>query len=512
MEKINKSQKWPIILFTIGVFMAGLDNGIISTALTIIYESFGVSPSWGAWSITLYTLGIAISVPIIGKLSDNYGRRRLFIIEIALFGLGSLLVALSPNFVFLLIARFIQAIGGGGIFIIGSSHILATMPKNKQGKALGLLGAMHGLSAVIGPNLGAVILKLTGAWQWMFLINIPIALFLIILGYLKMPETKAQQRKRLDLKGTVLLTLSILALMFGITNIDSSNMSESLLSISVYPLILLSILLFIWLIKYEQYLEEIKADPIFSANLLKQGQFQITLVLGLFSGGFLAGIIFIPSYVQQVLHIPVENAGFWMTPLALASGIGAGLGGFLTDKLGAKLTVTISGIIGVMGFVMFPIFVTNGLIFVIASILAGVGLGMMLGAPLNSLIGETAQESQYGSALGTLSLIRQIGLTLFPTIFAGFITSSTLKVEPLLFKEYGELAKKIINDKGNEVTEGFSLLLNNINQLSDTNLKNEMLQTVTRIFKTGYDQMFYTSAALAFFVMLLGIYLLMKEK
>lgn len=512
MEKINKSQKWPIILFTIGVFMAGLDNGIISTALTIIYESFGVSPSWGAWSITLYTLGIAISVPIIGKLSDNYGRRRLFIIEIALFGLGSLLVALSPNFVFLLIARFIQAIGGGGIFIIGSSHILATMPKNKQGKALGLLGAMHGLSAVIGPNLGAVILKLTGAWQWMFLINIPIALFLIILGYLKMPETKAQQRKRLDLKGTVLLTLSILALMFGITNIDSSNMSESLLSISVYPLILLSILLFIWLIKYEQYLEEIKADPIFSANLLKQGQFQITLVLGLFSGGFLAGIIFIPSYVQQVLHIPVENAGFWMTPLALASGIGAGLGGFLTDKLGAKLTVTISGIIGVMGFVMFPIFVTNGLIFVIASILAGVGLGMILGAPLNSLIGETAQESQYGSALGTLSLIRQIGLTLFPTIFAGFITSSTLKVEPLLFKEYGELAKKIINDKGNEVTEGFSLLLNNINQLSDTNLKNEMLQTVTRIFKTGYDQMFYTSAALAFFVMLLGIYLLMKEK
>jgi len=512
LEKINKSQKWPIILFTIGVFMAGLDNGIISTALTIIYESFGVSPSWGAWSITLYTLGIAISVPIIGKLSDNYGRRRLFIIEIALFGLGSLLVALSPNFVFLLIARFIQAIGGGGIFIIGSSHILATMPKNKQGKALGLLGAMHGLSAVIGPNLGAVILKLTGTWQWMFLINIPIALFLIIFGYLKIPETKAQQSKRLDLKGTALLTLSILTLMFGITNIDSSNMSESLLSISVYPLLLLSIFLFIWLIKYEQYLEEIKEDPIFSANLLKQRQFQITLILGLFSGGFLAGIIFIPSYVQQVLNIPVENAGFWMTPLALASGIGAGLGGYLTDKLGAKLTVTISGVVGVIGFLMFPIFVTNGLMFVIASILAGVGLGMMLGAPLNSLIGETAKESQYGSALGTLSLMRQIGLTLFPTIFAGFITSSTLKVEPILFKEYGELAKKIINDNGNEATEGFTLLLNNISQLSDTNLQNEMLQTVTRIFKIGYDQMFYTSATLAFFVMLLGIYLLIKEK
>src|SRR5690625_4159839 len=116
--------------------MAGLDNGIIGTALTTINEFFGVSPSWGAWTITLYTLGIAISVPIIGKLSDRYGRKRMFLIEITLFGLGSLFVALSPNFTALLLSRFIQAIGGGGIFIIGSSHILATMPKEKQGKAL----------------------------------------------------------------------------------------------------------------------------------------------------------------------------------------------------------------------------------------------------------------------------------------------------------------------------------------------------------------------------------------
>src|SRR5690625_7110139 len=96
-RNIHSSQSWPIFLFTIGVFMAGLDNGIISTALTTINESFNVSPSWGAWSITLYTLGVAISVPIIGKFADRYGRRRLFIIEIFLFGLGSLLVALRDR-------------------------------------------------------------------------------------------------------------------------------------------------------------------------------------------------------------------------------------------------------------------------------------------------------------------------------------------------------------------------------------------------------------------------------
>src|SRR5699024_7300707 len=243
-KKTNTSQGWAIALFTIGVFMAGLDNGIISTALTTISNSFEVSPSWGAWSITLYTLGVAISVPIIGKFSDRYGRRRLFLIEITLFGVGSLLVALSPNFAFLLAARFIQAIGGGGIFIIGSSHILSTLPKKKQGRALGMLGGMHGLSAVIGPNLGSVVLTITGSWQWMFLINLPIAAFLLIVGYFKIEETKPGTESALDYGGIVLLSGSILAMMIGFTQLDSTAFLQSITHPFVFVGVIGGILLF----------------------------------------------------------------------------------------------------------------------------------------------------------------------------------------------------------------------------------------------------------------------------
>lgn len=500
----NKASKWPLILFTIGVFMAGLDNGIISTALTIIYESFGVSPSWGAWSITLYTLGIAVSVPIIGKLSDNFGRRKLFLFEIALFGLGSLLVALSPNFIFLLMARFIQAIGGGGIFIIGSSHILATLPKKQQGKALGLLGGMHGLSAVVGPNLGALILKLTGSWEWMFLINIPIVIFLLIFGYLKIPETKASERKRLDLFGTVLLTISILMMMLGIT-----NLSNGIMSLSVWPFLLVGLIAFLALVGYEDMLEKRGDDPIFSIRLLKQRQFQITLLLGLLSGGFLAGIVFIPSYVQHVLGVSVENAGFWLTPLALASGVGAGLGGVLVDKIGARKTVTISGIIGFTGFMLFPLAVTNGFSFTLASILAGVGLGFMLGAPLNVLASESVAEDQYGSALGTLSLIRQMGMTIFPTVFAGFITLSMNQLEGRL-SQFGDAAQGILSKGVSNASEGFGQVMKQIDQLSDPTLRSEMTEVVLEVFKEGYDLMFYTSATLALFVLFIGLGLIVK--
>src|SRR5699024_8096633 len=436
--KQHNSYKWPIALFTIGVFMAGLDNGIISAALTTIYTSFEVSPAWGAWTVTIYTLGIAISVPIIGKLSDNYGRKKLFIIEILLFGIGSYLVAMSPSFNFLLVARFIQAIGGGGIFIIGSSYVLATMPKEHHGKTLGLLGGMHGISAVIGPNIGAVILHLTGNWQWLFYINIPIALFLIVMGIYKLEEGSEPSKNKIDMKGVVLLSLTIIAFMVGLTNIDGEQLQSSIVSLEVLPFIALGLVGLVFLLSHEKQLEANGGDPIIAYSLLQKRSFRLTLLLGLLSGGFLATIIFIPSYVQQVLQVSPENAGFWLTPLAIASGIGAGLGGFLTDKIGAKKTIITSGFIGFTGFLLFHSYVEGFWLFFIASTLAGIGLGFLLGAPLNVLISESAREDQYGTSLGTLSLVRQVGLTLFPTLFASFITTGVIKIEPIIDETFGK--------------------------------------------------------------------------
>src|SRR5699024_11496629 len=104
----------------------------------------------GTWGITLYTLGMAVATPIVGKLSDRYGRKKLFLIELIIFTIGSLGVALSPNFAFFLGSRLFQSFGGGGLFIIASSHIFSTVTKLKQGSMHGLLGAMYGIETVIG--------------------------------------------------------------------------------------------------------------------------------------------------------------------------------------------------------------------------------------------------------------------------------------------------------------------------------------------------------------------------
>src|SRR5699024_4430551 len=220
------------------------------------------------------------------------------------FGIGSLLVAFGPNFLLVLTARFIQSSGGGGLCISGSSDLLATLAKGKPGKPLGLLGALHGIIAEIGSTLGAVILSLTGSWHWMFLINIPVAIFLVIFGYLKIEETKPGTAKPLDFLGTVLLTFGILALMYGVTNLNSQALFQSIVDLAVAPFLVIGILLFVLFVLHERRVEERDGDPIIKFSLLKNRLFQVTLILGLLSGGFLAGIIFIPSFVQQVLQVP----------------------------------------------------------------------------------------------------------------------------------------------------------------------------------------------------------------
>jgi EmrB/QacA subfamily drug resistance transporter len=420
--------------------MAQLDNGIISSALTTINRHFGVTDNWGAWGITIYTLGLSISLPIIGKLSDRYGRKKLFILEIALFGLGSLFVALSASFAMYLAARFVQALGGGGIFIIGSSHILSTAEPDKQAKYLGLLGAMNGVAAVLGPNVGSFLLDQTGNWHVLFLINVPIAIVLFILAMLKVSESSDPSPGRLDLIGIMMLSIAVLSLMYGLTNIDIDFWASFReLNVSGFIGAGAAFLIVLWI--YESaLLRKPNRDPILPIRLMKQPRYLMVLLIGAFSGGTLAAMIFIPGFTENVLGIQAEKSGYWMTPLALASGVGAGLGGALVAKRGPIFTVVLSGVLAAIGFALFPLWIDAQWQFVVSSMIAGVGMGVILGAPLNILATEGLTANK-GTALASLSLLRQIGMTLAPTIYAGFIARGYNKLGELFKTDFQDILK-----------------------------------------------------------------------
>lgn len=505
-QQTNRQTKITLLLFVVGVFMAALDNGIIAAALTTINTSFEVTPTVGAWGITLYTLGLAVSTPIAGKLADRYGRKKLFLVGITLFGLSSFAIALSTSFGMFLTSRLFQALGGGSIFIVASAHVLSTMPKESQGRAIGLLGGMNGIASVLGPNIGSFLLDVTGNWHWLFLINVPIAVGLVITGFFFLTESKGNTLSRTDYWGIVLLSFSILSVMFAITNWGGTDLLASFLSWDVVGLIAVGLLLFIVLLFVQRYNEKANVDSILPYSLLRQQAYQWTLLIGLFSGTLIAAVIFIPSFAEHVLGISAEKSGYWMTPLALASGIGAGGGGYFVDKRGPVKTLFLAAIISTIGFGYLGLFTTTKWEFIIASVVAGAGFGFLLGAPLSVLASDAAGE-QKGSALGALAVARQIGLTIAPTIYATFIQNGYGKLGTLIPQKLEEAG---IDPNGmppgvmgtfEETAGNIQDVLQQIHNIPVPEVQHALLEAVNEAGQIAYGQLFIAAAIMSVLVL-----------
>nr|WP_229767945.1 MFS transporter [Staphylococcus sp. McC-251-APC-3A2] len=514
-----KHKKFDIValFLLIGVFMAALDNGIISAALTTINQSFEISAQMGSWGITIYTLGMAVTTPIAGKLADMYGRKKIFIIEVILFGFGSLLVALSPNYTFFIIARLIQSFGGGGLFVIASLHIISTYTKEKQGSMLGGLGAMNGIASVLGPNIGSLLINVSGTWHWLFLINVPVAIMIVIFMMIKMPETQEKVKTKIDKYAIIVFSFSTLLMMFAINNIQTGNIANSILSFSVIGLFVLAMIGYGILILVEYKNEATDIDAFLPFYLLKKPAFSVVLIMGVLSGMLIGSIIFIPSFVENVLHVKAANSGYWMTPLALASGVGASMGGKIVDKKGPIFALVIASIISMIGYGGLAFLTYSTMPFLVFSIIAGLGFGFTIGAPMTVLATKSAHSAKNNSTvIGTLSVSRQVGITIAPTMFTTFIqfgySQMGSKIKESInsthfgLKDIPVSLMNIMEHRSGNLTK----ILGQVNQISNDTLRRAITNGIEDATHLAYMPIFLT-AVIASFIILLLVTLFRKE-
>lgn len=509
-----KEKKYDIVVvfLLIGVFMAALDNGIISAALTTINQSFEITAQMGSWGITIYTLGMAISTPIAGKLADMFGRKKVFIVEVILYGLGSLLVALSPNYTFFIIARLIQSFGGGGLFVIASSHIISAYKKEKQGSMLGGLGAMNGIASVLGPNIGSLLINVSGTWHWLFLINVPVAIMIVIFMMIKMPETQEKVRTKIDKYAIMLFSFSTLLMMFAINNIQTGNITGSIFSLSVIGLIILAIIGYTFMILIEYKNESSNVDSFLPYFLLRKPAFSITLIMGVLSGMLIGAIIFIPSFVENVLHVSAANSGYWMTPLALASGVGASMGGKIVDKKGPIFALVVASIVSIIGYGGLALFTYEAVAFFVFSIIAGLGFGFTIGAPMTVLATRSADSSKNNSTvIGTLSVSRQVGITIAPTLFATFIqvgfSQTGTKIKENLSQAHfniKDIPHKFMNSMQPD-SGSISKTLDQINQIPNKAMRDAITNGIIEATHLAYMPVFLTAAIASMIILILVI-------
>lgn len=435
MKKQNKKTNFALIMtvYLLGIFMGAIDTGIVTPARTVIQNYLGVGDKTGIWMITMYTLAYAASIPIMGKLADKYGRKYIYIISISLFGIGSLFCGLSQSFGsfgVLLAARAIQAIGGGGIVPIATAEFGTTFPKDKRGMALGLVGGVYGIANIFGSSAGSAILDIFGTdnWQYIFYINVPITVFIVIAGLISLPNTKMENVKKTDYIGITILIIMVLSLLYGLKNIDFFEFGNTITQTDVYPfLILFAVLLPLFVLA-----EKKAEDPVMNLSFFKNGRIIVTLILSFATGFILMGMIFVPQFSENALKIASGDGGYFVIILGLFAGVGAPISGKLIDKYGVKIVLGFGFLVSALGALYLALITSsypNTANVIISLILVGLGIGFTMGTPLNYMMLDNTKKEEANSALAAVSLIRSIGTAIAPAIMIGFISHAGMNLQ-----------------------------------------------------------------------------------
>lgn len=217
-------RRWLIFaVVSIALFMVSVDHTVVAIAIPELRTDLGAGLEWAGWTVTIYSLGQVLVMPLAGKLSDQYGRKKIFIIAVALFTTASLLCGLVDNIYLLVILRAVQAVGGGA-FMPAATGIVADNFGPNRDRAIGMFTSIFPIGGIVGPIIGGVILTYW-SWRGIFLVNVPIGLLLLVLGLLIIPESRRPGKHRLDIYGLVLLGVLILGAMLGITALGSPESS-----------------------------------------------------------------------------------------------------------------------------------------------------------------------------------------------------------------------------------------------------------------------------------------------
>ncbi|MHB1417615.1 MAG: MFS transporter [Chloroflexota bacterium] len=402
MSEVRSRNRLLAVLF-VGVLMGALDIAIVGPALKPIGNYFGVDARGLQWVFTIYVLFNVIGTPLMAKLSDLYGRRPIYVLDVALFGIGSITAGLAPSFEVLLFARALQGFGAGGIFPVASAVIGDTFPPERRGSALGLIGAVWGLAFIVGPLVGLALLGF--GWEWIFFVNIPVAIGVIIAAARILPSARRAGPVRFDWAGVGVLGVMLAALALGISQIDSEHLGQSLTSLSVLPFLLLAVVLMpvFW------WIEQRAAEPVVRPDLLKKRQLVLANLLGLGTGLGEASLVFVPALAVVLLGVSAQISSALLFPIVLTMAVGTPLVGRLLDRLGSKVVVIAGGVLLAAGMLLMSVITANLWLFVGVGVLIGAGLSSLLGAPMRYIVLNEAGAQDRGAAQAVLAVFTSVG-------------------------------------------------------------------------------------------------------
>ncbi|MGW6276864.1 DHA2 family efflux MFS transporter permease subunit [Kribbella sp. NPDC055071] len=401
MRSTNE-QRWVLGLASVGSAIVALDMLVMAVALTTIRADLGASPEQLEWTVNAYALSFAMLLITAAAVGDRWGRRRMYAIGLALFTAASVACALATSLPWLIAARAVQGVGAAMVMPLAMGLLGAAFPPERRGQAIGIFSGVTGIAVLGGPVIGGAVTEGL-AWQWIFWINVPIGLLAIAFVLWKIPESTGPSR-RLDLIGTILVSLAVLGLVWGVVRGETAGWSSAEVLGSFAAGVVLLAAFAAW--------EGRTPDPMVPLAFYRNRTFTAANLSGFFlSAALFSAVFFLSQYMQAGLGSGPFMAGLQLLPWTATLFVIGPVAGGLVDRFGERPLVVIGLGLQTIGMVWISQIIDGTSRygeFVLPLVISGCGISLAMPAAQSAGMAALPREA-VGIASGIYSMTRQLG-------------------------------------------------------------------------------------------------------
>ncbi len=423
-DKLDKRVLMVAGVVVLGAIMSILDITVVSVALRTFQDIFDATPAQVAWTMTGYTLALAAVIPLTGWAADRFGTKRLYILAVVLFTMGSAACATAQNLEMLVGFRVLQGLGGGMLMPLGMTIMTRAAGPERVGRVMAVLGVPMLLGPIFGPIVGGWLID-AASWHWIFLINVPIGIGAVVYAALVLPRDNVTPSESFDFVGMLLLSPGLALFLFGVSSIPQAEQEHGTMwTARVVVCSLLGLALIAAFVPWA--LRRRNIHPLVDLRLFKQMNMTIAVIaMALFAIAFFGAGLLFPLYFQQVHGETALKSGLLMAPQGIGAMLTMPIAGVLADRIGPGKVVLTGLVVDIVGLGMFAFTDehTSYAYLITALFIMGLGMGATM-MPIMSAALATLSDHSIARGSTLMNITQQVAASIGTALFSVLLTNS----------------------------------------------------------------------------------------